>query len=116
MFIGQFSFLTSCKAIGLRRWIHGGATTTGRDATYPPAICQNWGGGAELGGGSGRGSGGGSGRESGGGPAGGWGGGSYQGLGGGSCQGSEGGLAGGQGGGEGIHLQADFTLSRAINV
>ena len=37
---------------------HGGATTTGPDATYPPAICQNSGGGAELGGGSGRGSGG----------------------------------------------------------
>ena len=29
---------------------HGGATTTGPDATYPPAICQNSGGG-----GSGRG-------------------------------------------------------------
>ena len=35
---------------------HGGATTTGPDATPPPAICQNlWGGG----GGSSRGSGGG---------------------------------------------------------
>ena len=29
----------------------GGATTTGPDATYPPAICQNsGGGGAEFGG------------------------------------------------------------------
>ena len=33
-------------------WRHGGATTTGPDATYPPAIFQNsGGGGAELGGG-----------------------------------------------------------------
>ena len=34
-----------------------GATTTGPDATHPPAICQNSGGG-HLGGGSSRGSGG----------------------------------------------------------
>ena len=27
---------------------HGGATTTGPDATYPPAICQNSGGGGGL--------------------------------------------------------------------
>ena len=40
----------------------GGATTTGPDATYPPAICQNsWGGGVQpgVGGGSCRGLGGG---------------------------------------------------------
>ena len=36
---------------GKRCPTHGGATTTGPDATYPPAICQNSGGGAELGGG-----------------------------------------------------------------
>ena len=29
----------------------GGATTTGRDATYPPAICQNSGGGGSWRGG-----------------------------------------------------------------
>ena len=27
---------------------HGGATTTGPDATYPPAICQNSGGGGGV--------------------------------------------------------------------
>ena len=32
---------------------HGGATTTGPDATNPPAICQNLGGGGQLGGGVG---------------------------------------------------------------
>ena len=75
---------------------HGGATTTGPDATYPPAICQNsggGGGGGRVGGGpaGGRGgpAGGGSGWGSGGGPTGGLGG---------SCRGSGGGLAGGQGG------------------
>ena len=30
--------------------IHGGATTTGPDATHPPAICQNSGGGGGGGG------------------------------------------------------------------
>ena len=57
---------------------HRGATTTGPDATYPPAICQNsGGGGAELGGG---------------GPAGGQGGGVRPGVGGGgSSRGSGGG-------------------------
>ena len=40
------------------RPVHGGVTTTGPDATHPPTIFQNSGGG-ELGGGSSRGSGGG---------------------------------------------------------
>ena len=69
----------------------GGATITGPDATYPPAICQNSGGGGAVGGGgvqpgvggSSRGSrGGGSSRGSGGSPAGGLGGGSGRGSGG----------------------------------
>ena len=55
---------------------HGGATTTGPDATYPPAICQNSGGGGVGGGGPAGGRGRGSCRGSGGGgvPAGGRGG------------------------------------------
>ena len=63
---------------------HGGATTTGPDATYPPAICQNLAGG---------------GRSWGGGPAGGRGGGVKLGVGGGSSWGSGGGPAEGRGGG-----------------
>ena len=53
------------------RFNHEGATTTSPDATYPPAICQNSGGGGVQpgvgGGGSSRGSGGGASRGSGGG-------------------------------------------------
>ena len=62
----------------------GGATTTGPDATYPPGICQNSGGGG--GGGGGR---------VGGGPAGG------RGQAGGRRGGQAGGQAGGLGGGGG---------------
>ena len=70
-------------------WDHGGATTTGPDATYHPAICQNSGGGEELGGGVWPGVGGGSGRESGGVLPGVWGG-VLPGVEGGSGQGSGG--------------------------
>ena len=80
-------------------WGHGGATTTGPDATYPPAICQNSrGGGGQSWGGSGRGSGGGV-------PAGGRGGvkpgsgGGLPGVGGGGLAGAQGGVGWGEGGG-----------------
>ena len=64
--------------------LHGGATTTGPDATHPPTIFQNsgggqWGGGVQPGVGGGV-------------PPGGRGGGGC------SCRGSGGGLAGGHGG------------------
>ena len=65
-------------------WAHGGATTTGPDATHPPAICQNSGGGVGGGGGS-------------------WGGGSSRGSGG-------GGQAGGRGGGVGQGSGGSFFL------
>ena len=72
---------------------HGGATTTGLDATHPPTIFQNSGGGGGGGGGA----------QLGGGPAGGrGGGGSSRGVGGGGVPagGREGGVpAGGRGGG-----------------
>ena len=76
----------------------GGATTTGPDATQPPAICQNS-GGAVGGGGSSRGSGGGSSRGSG----------SCQGSGGGGGgQGSGGSPAKGEGGG-GVRVRVKVT-------
>ena len=62
---------------------HGGVTTTGPDATHPPTIFQNSGGGGELGGVQ---------------PGVGGGGVPPGGRGGGSCRGSGGGLAGGHGG------------------
>ena len=81
---------------------HGGATTTGPDATHPPTIFQNLGGGRGSWGGGGflPGVGGGSGRGSGGG---------------GSGKGSGGGLAGGHGGiqpggeGGGVRVRARVT-------
>ena len=91
------------KTIGAGGSSHGGATKTGPDATYPPAICQNSGGGAELGG-VWPGVGGGSGR--------GLGGGGKPGVGGGACRGSGGGLAGAQGGvgwGEGGGVRVRVT-------
>ena len=71
----------------------GGATTTGPDATYPPAICQNWGGGqswGSLAGGRGR-----------------------------ACRGSGGGLAGGEGGvgwGEGGGLGLGLRLRLGLGL
>ena len=50
---------TSIPAISKLPLPHGGATTTGPDATHPPTIFQNLRGGGAVGGGSNRGSGGG---------------------------------------------------------
>ena len=83
---------------------HGGATTTGPDATHPPTIFQNLGGGGGEGQLGGRGV-----------PPGGWGGvwpgvrggGVWQGVGGGSSRGSWGHPARGEGGG--VRVRARVT-------
>ena len=96
--MGRRSFIrTRWQSMALARVplvSHGGVTTTGPDATHPPTIFQNSGGGGELGGGPA------GGRGGGGAPPGGRGGGcSCRGVGGGSGRGSWGCPARGERGG-----------------
>ena len=88
--------------VGGLRTIHGGATTTGPDATYPQLSVKTRGGGRVGGGGVWPGVGGGVWPGVGGGVRLGVGGGSYQGSGGGSCRGSGGVWPGVRGASDGV--------------